>query len=294
MRLSTCLDISPAVARTRYERTVAAYWHHRPRALRSVLCRADGDPCHDHGGLGDFVAPPREAPRREREALLLAEMHRLERAQTEHLLSLLGAVGPAERILDAGSGGGATSLAVAERLRCQVDGVDIAPAQVASARRLAAERGLSERLRFHHRNLADTGFAAAHFDRVLVSEATMYVDLDDAFAELARVLRPGGTLALITWCRNEAPSRTSPHAAVIDANHVCRTHTRSAYHQAIEAHGLALRSVQDLTRAAIPYYQLRQQLPAFSEDSADEAYRAGYQGGLLQYIALVAERVPPR
>ena len=176
----------------------------------------------------------------------------------------------------------------------QVDGVDIAPAQVASARRLAAERGLSERLRFHHRNLADTGFAAAHFDRVLVSEATMYVDLNDAFAELARVLRPGGTLALITWCRNEAPSRTSPHAAVIDANHVCRTHTRSAYHQAIEAHGLVLRSVQDLTRAAIPYYQLRQQLPAFSEDSADEAYRAGYQDGLLQYIALVAERVPPR
>ena len=41
MRLSTCLDISPAVARTRYERTVAAYWHHRPRALRSAAQRRD-------------------------------------------------------------------------------------------------------------------------------------------------------------------------------------------------------------------------------------------------------------
>lgn len=293
MNMPSSQNSARSVLRTPYERAAAAYWHHKQQAMLSFLRRDDGDQFHNHYGLGDYDRRLLHAGPPEREAQLLAEMHRLEAAQSDRLLSLLGEVGAAERILDAGSGRGGTSFAAQKRFGCRIDGIDIARSQVDFANRIAAERGCAERVKFHHQNMAATDFPAGCFDRIFVNEATMYVNLDEAFAELARVLRPSGTLVLFTWCRNDAVAPTCPQTQVIDANYVCSTHKRSEYFQALAAHGLAPRVALDLTKEATPYFELRRQIHAFgSEESADQACLTGYQRNLLQYIAVVIDRIP--
>ena len=282
-----------SVLRTPYERAAAAYWHHKHLALQSFLRRDDGDRYHNHHGLGAYDPRLFEGSDEEREVRLLAELHRLESDQSERLISLLGAVAAEERILDAGSGRGGTSFAAYARFGCWIDGVDIARYQVDFANQVAAAQGCAERVKFHFRNLAATGFPAEHFSRVLVNEVTMYVDLDEAFAELARVLKPGGTLVLLTFCRNDVVAPTCRQAAVIDANYVCCTHKRSEYLQTLAKHGLSVRTVLDLTSEATSYFELRQQTRTFGrEESIDEACLSGYRRNLLQYIAVVADRIP--
>ena len=154
------------------ERVAAAFWEHRQRALLQLLRRDVGDGFHNHGGLSDFQrALLLDAS--QRESRLLAEMHRLESAQCEYVLSLLGDVRSSDRILDAGSGRGGTSLAAYQRFGCLVDGVDIAAYQVSVAKKNAADSGCTQRVRFHQRSLTRTGFSSQQFDRVVLNEASM-------------------------------------------------------------------------------------------------------------------------
>lgn len=293
MNLQPSLNPLRSILRTPQERAAAAYWHHKQRAWLSVLRRDDSDQCHNHNGLGDYDRRLLHAAAGERQTQLISEMHRLEGAQSERLLSLLGEVGPEERILDAGAGRGGTSLAAHQRFGCRIDGVDTARSQVDFANQLAMDRGCADRVRFHFQNLVATEFPTGHFHRVIVNEATMYVDLDEAFAELTRVLQPGGAVVLFTWCRNDAVAATCAQTTVIDANYVCNTHRRSEYFRSLATHQLTPRLVLDLTKDATPYFELRRQIRAFgSEASADEACLTGYQRNLLQYIAVVADRIP--
>lgn len=293
MNMSSSPNSARSILRTPNERVAAAYWHHKQRAMLSFLRRDDGDQYHNHHGLGDYDRQLLHAAPFEREAKLLVEMHRLEGTQSEGLLSLLGEVAPAERILDAGCGRGGTSFAAYQRFGCRLDGVDIARYQVDCANRIAEEKGCADQVQFHYRNMVDSEFPAGHFNRIIANEATMYADLDEAFAEFARVLLPSGTLVLFTWCRNDAVAATCPQTTVIDANYVCRTHQRSEYFRALASHRLTPRVVLDLTKEAIPYFELRRQICAFgSEEIADEACLTGYQSNLLQYIAIVADRIP--
>lgn len=293
MRVSRRSDPAPGLTRSFHERIAAAYWQHKPRAQRSYLRCDTGDRYHDHCGLGEFNHSLLQSTEPNHQALLLAEMHQMEAAQSERLLSYVPGIDPTQHILDAGAGRGGTSIAAAQRFGCRISGVDLASHQVELANQLARERGCADRVQFHHRNLVDTGFAAELFDVVIANEVTMYVDVDDALAELARVLKPRGRLVLFTWCRSDSVEPTCLQARVIDASHVCRTHRRTEYAQALQRCDLALLREVDLTAEVASYFDLRRHIHGFgSEDSADEAFRSGFQSGGLQYLAVVAERIP--
>ncbi|MGS2810304.1 SAM-dependent methyltransferase [Nocardia sp. MW-W600-9] len=89
----------------------------------------------------------------------MRELHRLETAQADYLLDNLGPIQTADRLVDGGSGRGGTSFMAADRFGCQVDGVAISEYQVDFANDQAATRGATDRVRFHFRNMLDTGFA---------------------------------------------------------------------------------------------------------------------------------------
>lgn len=281
------------ISRRPQDPVAAAYWQHRQAALTSFLRRDNGDHNHNHCGIGPYDRSLLDSVSSDQQAQLLAEMHRMESAQSERLLSLLRAVDPLHHLLDAGCGRGGTSLAAAARFDCFVDGVDLASSQVEHANRLATERGYAHRIKFHQRNLCDTGFAAGHFDSVIANEVTMYVDLADALREFHRVLRPGGQLVLFTWCCRDASAASRLPALVIDALHVCRTHSRPEYFQALAEHSFSVQRVDDLSLDVGAYFDLRRHIHGFgSEDSADEAFRAGLQSGALMYLAVVARTIP--
>lgn len=102
------------------------------------------------------------------------------------------------RVLDAGIGSGALSLALVETVGAgfQLDGVDIAPRMLQEAQRRLSAARLSATL--HERPIEALPFTADSFDAVLCAHALEHVaDLPAAIGELVRVLRPGAPLLLV-------------------------------------------------------------------------------------------------
>jgi len=104
-----------------------------------------------------------QAPAEDREARVIAEMHRLETAQAEFLLDQLGPVTSEQRLLDAGSGRGGTSLMASLRFGCRVDGLSISGKQVDFANGRAEQMGLAGKVNYHLRNMLDNGFPDGTF-----------------------------------------------------------------------------------------------------------------------------------
>ena len=105
--------------------------------------------------------------------------------------------GPVEAALDVGTGTGAAALAIAERFpTARVVGVDIAPAMVERARQKTRDR---ENLSFEVGDASALPHDDSSFD--LASAANMIPFFD----ELARVVRPGGTLIVAFSLGPETP-----------------------------------------------------------------------------------------
>jgi geranyl diphosphate 2-C-methyltransferase len=211
----------------------------------------------------------------------------METAQADLLLDSLGDVEPGDRLLDAGSGRGGTSIMAAERFGCLVDGVSISEYQVGFANDQATARGCAERVRFHFRNMLDTGFPSGSRRAIWTNETTMYVDLLNLFGEFARLLQPAGRYVCITGCYNDALGRSAA-VARIDEHYICRIHPRSRYFHALAENGLVPIKVQDLTPLTIPYWELRAQSPV--RTGIEEAFLTAYREGSFHYLLIVADR----
>ena len=109
---------------------------------------------------------------------------------TEEQLQLIGPV-TGKHLLEIGCGGAQCGIAFAKQ-GAIVTGVDIAAAQLAIARELAAQNGVS--ITFHQRDMTDlTPIASASQDIVFSSIAFHYVDdIASCFKEAYRVLKPQG------------------------------------------------------------------------------------------------------
>lgn len=104
---------------------------------------------------------------------------------------------PGLDVLDVGCGDGQTSCWLAERFGCRIVGISTGKKGVEQARRLARDRGLSRSVVFRRRDGMDNGFPDASFDRVWVLQSSHFMlDKRRLLSECARVLRPGGRLAL--------------------------------------------------------------------------------------------------
>jgi SAM-dependent methyltransferase len=95
-------------------------------------------------------------------------------------------------VLDYGCGNGDFSKILAER-GALVYGIDISPNLVDLARAATAGMGLNGRSpQFFVGDAHHTPFESGMFDYVLGNGALHHLDLDKAYAEIARVLKPGG------------------------------------------------------------------------------------------------------
>jgi SAM-dependent methyltransferase len=148
-----------------------------------------------------------------------------------------------ERVLDLGSGSGMDVFAAAVQVgpRGSVTGVDITPEQLAKAERLA----FGERIGFHLARIEELPFEDGSFD-VAISNGVVNLSPDKrrAFAEAARVLRPGGRLALadIVTERQIAPRTTCQ--AELWAACIAGASEKQHYLAEMAAAGLELQVVQ--------------------------------------------------
>ncbi len=110
----------------------------------------------------------------------------------------LGRLRPGEHVLDLGSGAGTDSLVAAQMVGPEgsVVGIDMTPEMVAKARASAAATGLAN-VEFLEAEAEQLPFPDARFDVVISNGVIDLIpDKDLVFAELFRVLRPGGRLQL--------------------------------------------------------------------------------------------------
>jgi SAM-dependent methyltransferase len=101
------------------------------------------------------------------------------------------------RVLDVATGSGNAAIAAA-RLGCEAVGVDYVPALLERGRRRAAAEGLPVELL--EGDAEALPFRDASFDAVISVFGSMFApNHAKAAAELVRVCRPGGTIALASW-----------------------------------------------------------------------------------------------
>lgn len=102
------------------------------------------------------------------------------------------------KLLDVGTGSGGTVAIPAALRGATVVGLDITPELFEHARRRAAEAGVD--VEWVEGDAGELPFADASFDRVTSTFGAMFApDHAAAAAELVRVCRPGGRIAMTTW-----------------------------------------------------------------------------------------------
>ncbi|MDT0635873.1 SAM-dependent methyltransferase [Spectribacter hydrogenooxidans] len=114
-------------------------------------------------------------------------------------------IGRGDRVLDAGSGWGGSSIWLARDRGARCTGVTLEPHQVRIARMMAARRGVSDLTEFALGDYTRLPFADASFDVVWAVESVCHATDKSAFLrEAARVLRPSGRLIVSDFFRAEA------------------------------------------------------------------------------------------
>jgi arsenite methyltransferase len=152
----------------------------------------------------------------------------------------LAALKPGEAVLDLGSGSGTdvfcAAVLVGESGR--VVGVDITDAQLEKAARLR-ERAEFSQVEFVEAHIEELPFDDASFDAVLSNGV---INLSPAkhrvFAEAARVLRPGGRLAIADIVSGHALKERTRRNVDLWAACIAGAIPRSNYLEALEAQGL--------------------------------------------------------
>lgn len=128
--------------------------------------------------------------------LLGDELHPGGEAATRRALELIE-LGSEDRLLDVASGAGTSARLAASEIGCTVTGVDYGAAAVDAAQSAAETAGLCDRVGFVVGDAARLPFADGTFDAVLCEcSLSTFPDQERALGEIARVLRPGGRLAL--------------------------------------------------------------------------------------------------
>ncbi len=123
---------------------------------------------------------------------------------------------PGARVLDVACGSGYPALAAATYVRPggTVVATDISPEMVAVAAQRAKADGL-DNVQFIEMDAEQLQFSDASFDAVTNAYGLMFCpDPARALAEIRRVLRPGGRMALAVW---DDPSKSSFFSAIAGA-----------------------------------------------------------------------------
>jgi SAM-dependent methyltransferase len=140
----------------------------------------------------------------------LDQLHAGSVAATEAVLAAL-AVSPDSVLLDVGAGVGGPARLAAARCGCRVTGIDLSPDFVDLARRLTERVGLGATVTFDVGSALALPYADGTFDRAMLNHVGMNIaDKAGLFAEVRRVLAPGGRFAVYDQMRVGAGDLTFP------------------------------------------------------------------------------------
>jgi demethylmenaquinone methyltransferase / 2-methoxy-6-polyprenyl-1,4-benzoquinol methylase len=107
---------------------------------------------------------------------------------------------PGDTVLDVATGTAAVAIELARRSGCRVVGLDQSAEMLAEGRRRVAAAGLADRIELVRGEAERLPFDDASFDALTFTYLLRYVkDPRATLEELARVVRPGGTVAMLEF-----------------------------------------------------------------------------------------------
>lgn len=151
-----------------------------------------------------------------------------------------------ESVLDLGSGSGMDVFFAARRVGAggRVVGVDFTAQQLAKARRLAADAGFGQ-VELCEGRIEAAPAADAEFDCVISNGViNLSPRKDRVFAEVARVLRPGGRLAIADIVSEQQLKESIVCDAGLWASCIGGAAQQDAYRAAIEGAGLRIDEIR--------------------------------------------------
>jgi microcystin synthetase protein McyJ len=218
-------------------------------------------------------------------------------------------LGPGDVVVDAGFGFGEQDLLwVRERDVARIVGVNVTELHVKVAQQRVAARGLQDRIDLRLASATELPLDAGSVDKVVALESAFHFDTRERFfEEAARVLKPGGRIALadcMPWV-GEKPTGLANRLGwrrwgVPPAN----IYDREAYAQKLAAKGFRDVEVESIRHHVFPgmhrYAEQRQRgvpmhqakVEISEQDVAEclgvEAWRK--QGGLTDYVIISAQK----
>lgn len=157
------------------------------------------------------------------------------------------------RVLDVGCGFGGSTLWLARRLGCSVLGVTISRVQAAMAAGQARAENLHHRARFQVMDADRLELPPQAFDVVWVIECSEHLRDKQRFVETcARLLKPGGVLALCAWLAADhfASSEHERLVAEVCRGMLCPSlASRREYICWMRSAGFDLIQAEDITRS---------------------------------------------
>lgn len=154
---------------------------------------------------------------------------------------------PGEHVLDLGSGSGTDSFIAAHLTgpSGRVVGVDFTQEQLDKARHLASSAGLEDRVEFWQRRIEHLPAPDTAYDCVISNGViNLSADKSGVFTEAARVLRPGGRLAIADIVSERPLTDAIVCNADLWASCIGGAAPEDDYRALIEASGLQVREVR--------------------------------------------------
>jgi tocopherol O-methyltransferase len=231
-----------------------------------------------------------------------------EQAQLQLVEHLAGAAGirPGAKLLDVGCGFGGSSLYLAARYGVEATGITISPVQVEMASAEAAARRVSAQ--FLLMDAQAMTFPPESFDVVWSIESiSHYQRKAEFFASAARLLRPGGTFALIDWFRKEGLDLRAYEKSLrpIERGMMVALDPIASYEGLLEANGLRVAQREILNDRCAKTWDLCLDIirkkefwtlaarlgPEFLHFlRAFRAMKAGFASGNFVYALLIAQK----
>ena len=158
----------------------------------------------------------------------------------EHLAEAAN-IQPHARILDVGCGFGGSSVYLARKYSVKATGITISPLQVEMANKAAEQAGVSA-------FFLCMDAECMHFDQPFdvlwsVESISHYQDIPRFFVNAARFLKPGGTLAITDWFKQESlpPREHRKFLHPIEDGMMIELHTMRDYESYLAAAGFEVR-----------------------------------------------------
>ena len=182
------------------------------------------------------------------------EFHIGGRAATQAFLDQLSFT-PAMRVLDVGCGIGGAARFAATQYGVTVTGVDLTAAYVEAGNELCRWVGLADQIDLQCRNAADLGLPDASMDAAYMLHVGMNIpEKDRVFAEVARVLKPGGCFGVYDVMQIGAGELTFPVPWASEPS-TSAVATPAFYAETLAANGFTVTGQRDRHAYAVTFFE---------------------------------------